>query len=59
MNKKEKPSQEIVLKDFPEINLNLNEFYKALSEAIKTNNIRTVYDLSKIFTRHSFKKINN
>lgn len=59
MNKKEKPSQEIVLKEFPEVNLNLNEFYKALSEAIRTNNIKTVYELSKIFTRYSFKKINN
>ena len=56
-NKKEKPSQEIKFRDLNE--LDLNDFYKALNEAISSNNMHTVYELSKVFTRHSFKKLNN
>ena len=57
MNKKEKPPQEIKFRDLNE--LNLNEFYSALNNAISTNNIQTVYELSKTFTRYLFKKLNN
>ncbi len=57
MNKKEKPSQEIGFKDHYE--LNLTEFYRALNEAITTNNTQSIYELSKIFTRYLFKKLNN
>ncbi len=57
MNKKEKPSQEIGFKDHNE--LNLNEFYRALNEAISTNNTQSIYELSKIFTRFLFKELDN
>ncbi|MFX1568175.1 MAG: hypothetical protein ACFFCV_07395 [Promethearchaeota archaeon] len=57
MNKKEKPPQEIIFRDLNE--LDLNDFYKALNEAISSNNMQTVYELSKVFTRHLFKKLNN
>lgn len=57
MNKKEKPSQEIGFKDFNE--LNLNEFFKALNKAISTNNLQSIYELSKIFTRYCFKNLDN
>jgi len=57
MNKKEKPSQEIWFKDHNE--LNLNEFYRALNEAISTNNTQSIYELSKIFTRFLFKELDN
>ena len=57
MNKKEKPSQEIDFKDYYE--LNLPEFFKALNRAITTNNMQSIYELSKIFTRYSFKKLDN
>jgi len=57
MNKKEKPSQEIGFKDNYE--LNLTEFYRALNDAISDNNMQSIYELSKIFTRYLFKKLNN
>lgn len=52
-------------KDFKEIDvkgnfeLNETEFFKALNKAISTNNINTIYGLSKIFTRYLFKKLDN
>lgn len=57
MNNKEKPSQEIKFRDLDE--LNLNEFYRVLNKAISSNNIQSVYELSKSFTRYLFKKLNN
>jgi len=57
MDENEKPSQEIEFRDHNE--LNLNEFYRALNNAITTNNIQSVYELSKTFTRYQFKKLNN
>ncbi len=57
MNKKEKPSQEIGFKNYNE--LNFKEFYRALNEAISDNNMQSIYELSKIFTRYLFKKLNN
>ncbi len=55
MNEKEKPSQEIGFKDHNE--LNLTELYKKLTNAISTNNLQSIYGLSKIFTRYYFKKL--
>ena len=55
--KKEKPSQEIKFRDLNDINL--NDFYKTLNDAIRSNNMQTVYELSKVFTRHSLKKGKN
>ena len=55
MNEKEKPSQEIGFKDHNE--LNLTELYKKLNNAISTNNLQSIYGLSKIFTRYYFKKL--
>lgn len=56
MNKDDKPSQEIEIKDFIELDWN-TEFYKTLNTAIGTNNIQSLYKLSKIFTRQCFKKL--
>jgi len=58
MNKDDKPSQEIEIKDNIELNWN-TEFYKALNTAISSNNMQSLYKLSKIFTRHSFKTLEN
>ena len=58
MNKHDKPSQEIEIKDTIELNWNV-EFYKALNTAISTNNIQSLYKLSKKFTRHSFRTLEN
>ena len=57
MNEKEKDFEEISSKENYE--LNLPEFYKALNKAISTNNIQSIYGLSKIFTRYCFKKLDN
>jgi len=52
-------------KDLKEINhkgkfeLNLPEFYKALNNAINTNNTESLYKLSKIFTRYCFKELDS
>ncbi|MHA2036733.1 MAG: hypothetical protein ACW98X_09890 [Promethearchaeota archaeon] len=43
-------------KDFE---LNISEFYKELNKAISTNNRESIFRLSKIITRHQFKKMNN
>ncbi|KKM21478.1 hypothetical protein LCGC14_1635000 [marine sediment metagenome] len=58
MIKYDKPSQEIEIKDYNELDWN-TDFYKALNTAISTNNIQSLYKLSKIFTRHCFKKLEN
>ena len=58
MNEDDKPSQEIEIKDTIELDWN-SKFYKALNTAISTNNIQSLYKLSKIFTRHSFKTLEN
>ena len=58
MNKDDKPSQEIEIKGNIELNWN-TEFYKALNTAISSNNMQSLYKLSKIFTRHSFKTLEN
>ncbi len=58
MIKYDKPSQEIEIKDYNELDWN-TEFYKALNTAISTNNIQSLYKLSKIFTRHCFKELEN
>ena len=39
------------------VELNMTEFYKELNKAISTNNVQSIYGLSKIFTRYFFKKI--
>ena len=57
MNEKEKDFKEIGFKENNE--LNLQEFFKALNKAISTNNIQSIYGLSKIFTRYCFKKLDN
>jgi hypothetical protein len=55
MNKKEKPSQEVEIKD--NLEMNLTEFYKALTNAISTSNMQSIYGLSKIFNRYCFKNL--
>ncbi|NVM34570.1 MAG: hypothetical protein HWN81_03175 [Candidatus Lokiarchaeota archaeon] len=51
--------------DFKEIDfkgnfeLSMTEFYKELNKAISTNNIQSIYGLSKIFTRYFVKKLDN
>jgi len=57
MNEKKKHSHEIEVKKSPE--LNLPDFFKKLNNAIHTNDLQSIYQLSKIFTRHHFKKLNN
>ena len=57
MNEKEKLDAVAKLEKYLE--LNPPEFYKELSKAISTNNRDSIYKLSKIFTRHQFKKLNN
>lgn len=54
----DKPSQEIEIKDYNELDWN-TEFYKSLNTAISTNNIQSLYKLSKIFTKHCFKELEN
>lgn len=39
--------------------LNISNFYKELEKAIETKNIQSIWELSKIITRHHFKKVNN
>ena len=57
MNEKEKdPKENYLKKDY---DLNLPEFYKELNKAIHTNNMQSIYGLSKIFTRYCFKKRDN
>jgi len=52
-------------KNFKEIDfkvnfeMNMPEFYKELNKAISTNNVQSIYGLSKIFTRHFIKKLDN
>ncbi len=58
MIKYDKLSQEIEIKEYDELDWN-TEFYKALNTAISTNNIQSLYKLSKIFTRNCFKKLEN
>ena len=57
MNEKEPDSKEISLKE--NYDLNLPEFYKALNKAINTNNMQSIYGLSKIFNRYCFKKLDS
>lgn len=57
MDDNEKTPQDIEFKEYFE--LNLSKFYKELQEAINTNNLQSIYQLSKIFTRYHFKKLNN
>ena len=60
MIKDDKPSQEIEIKEYNEFNLtDLTGFYKALNSAISTNNIQSLYKLSKIFARSYFKQLEN
>ncbi len=58
MKEDDKPPQEIEIKDFNELDWN-TEFYKTLNTAISSNNIQALYKLSKIFTRHCFKTLEN
>ncbi len=52
-------------KDFEDIDfkvnfeMNMPEFYKELNKAISTNNVQSIYGLSKIFTRYFVKKLDN
>jgi hypothetical protein len=39
--------------------LNIAKFYKELNKAIETKNIHTIWELSKIITRHHFKRLIN
>ncbi|KKK41192.1 hypothetical protein LCGC14_1359250, partial [marine sediment metagenome] len=57
MNNKKKHSHEIEVKKSTE--LNLTDFFKELNNAIHTNDLQSIYQLSKIFTRYHFKKLNN
>jgi hypothetical protein len=57
MNEKEKLLKETSPKDFYE--LDLPKFYDTLTKAINSNNMQSVYELSKIFTRYCFKKLDN
>jgi hypothetical protein len=57
MNEKEKPTQEVWFKSLYDINL--NEFYKELSDAIEHKNLQSIYQLSKIITRYQFIKLND
>ncbi|MFX1305750.1 MAG: hypothetical protein ACFFBF_06435 [Promethearchaeota archaeon] len=50
MNEKEKNSKSITFIGNDE--LNLNEFYTNLNHAISTNNLQSIYELSKTFTRY-------
>jgi len=59
MNQKDKPSQEVWFKGYTEIEMNLSEFYKELNKAIEHNNLQSIYQLSKIFTRYHFRKLDN
>ena len=57
MNDKKKHSHEIEFEKSPK--LNLTDFFKELNNAIHANDLQSIYQLSKIFTRHHFKKLNN
>jgi hypothetical protein len=57
MDDNEKTSFEIEIKEYFE--LNLSKFYQELQTAIKTNDLQSIYHLSKIFTRNHLKKLNN
>ncbi len=57
MNDNKKHSHEIEFKKSPE--LNLTDFFKDLNKAIRANDLQSIYQLSKIFTRYHFKKLNN
>jgi hypothetical protein len=57
MNENEIDFKEIGFKE--KFDLNLQEFYKALTKAIQTNNMQSLYNLSKIFTRYCFKELDN
>ncbi len=57
MIEKEKPEHTNKLEK--QFELKNPEFYKELNEAISSNNRNSIYHLSKIFTRHYFKKLNN
>ncbi len=57
MNEKEKLLKETSSKEFYE--LDLPKFYDTLNKAINSNNMQSVYELSKIFTRYCFKKLDN
>ncbi|KKN50881.1 hypothetical protein LCGC14_0628400 [marine sediment metagenome] len=57
MKEKEKIFKRLYFKDNYE--LNMPEFYKELNKAIRSNNIQSIYQLSKIFTRQYFKNLNN
>jgi len=57
MIEKEKPENTNKLEKHFE--LHLPEFYKELNKAISSNNRNSIYHLSKIFTRHYFKKLDN
>lgn len=57
MNEKEKDLKEISSKETYQ--LNLPAFYNALNNAIDTKNMQSVYELSKIFTRYYFKKLDS
>ena len=57
MIEKEKPENTNKLEKHFE--LNLPEFYKELNKVISNNNRESIYNLSKVITRHYFKKLNN
>ena len=60
MNEKEKPDiLDKLEKHLNTFELNLPEFYKELNKAINTNNRNSIYQLSKIFNRYQFRKLNN
>ena len=55
MKEDDKPPQEIKFK--ANNDLNLTEFYNAINNAISTNNLQSLYGISKIFTRYCFEKL--
>ena len=55
MDENEKNFKEIDFK--VNFEMNMPEFYKELNKAISTNNVQSIYGLSKIFTRYFVKKL--
>jgi hypothetical protein len=54
MNKKEQ-----LIKETSSYELDLPKFYDTLTKAINSNNMQSVYELSKIFTRYCFKNLDS
>ncbi|MFW9894306.1 MAG: hypothetical protein ACFFD7_00715 [Candidatus Thorarchaeota archaeon] len=51
-----KEKLDVVSKVEEQSELNIPKFYEELNKAIRNNNLESIYKLSKIITRHQFKK---